>query len=348
MDRAPRIDPYPQPFTRLQPPCRQRPQHRQLLRQTCLAAGIQLGEQLPHERGVGFAAGEIPTAPQHQRLVQSPFELAVALLDVTVLVAVAGLNRLSLHAVVPQQRLVTLRERLAFFPWRNGRSQAIGAMQRGDTAQLPHRVLETFTETLQALGETDRPGLPVRVRQHPVVDQVRKRHAGDGDAQARAVREIGGAQPTRLMDLREEHFLGGPVQCPPTLEAALQGPQLVGREPARMLPLQIREQGRGQQAGVEAQQFLQLRPTLGERVRSCAPLAFHALHLAGQLAELPVLARGFLIDANFVSRLSFGQALAVEATQTTYLLIGDHPKPPCGQGLRIAYAAQLTGKSSCR
>jgi hypothetical protein len=348
MNRAPRIDPDPQPLARLQPPRRQRPQHRQLLGQTRLPAGIQLGEHLTHEHGVGFTAGEVPAAPQHQRLVQGPFELAVALLDIAVLVAVAGLNRLPPHAIVPQQCLITLRERLAFFTRRDGRGQPVGPMDLGNTAQLPHRVLEPFAETLQALGETDRPRLPVGVRQHEVVDQMRKRHAGNGDAQAAAMGEIRGAQPTRLVDLREDHFLGGSVQRSPALEPALQGPQLVGREPARMLPLQFREQGGGQQAGVHTQQFLQVRPNVAEGVRSGAPIVFHAWHLTGQLAELPVFARGLLIDADFVSRLRFGQALPVEATEATYLLIGDHPKPPCGKGLRIAYAAQLTGKSSCR
>jgi hypothetical protein len=101
VDRAAAVHPQPQPLARLQPPRRQRPQQRQLLGQSPLAVGIELSEQLLQERIVGGPTREISAATQHQRLVQGPFELAVALLDIAVLVGTGRLHGLTLQAVVP-------------------------------------------------------------------------------------------------------------------------------------------------------------------------------------------------------------------------------------------------------
>src|SRR5438045_2992425 len=75
-------------------------------------------------------------------------------------------------------------------------------------AQLGEGILQAVAEALEALGEADAAGLPVRVGQHEVVDQVRKRLAVDRHLQAAGVREIGGAQVAGLVDLAEEHLLG--------------------------------------------------------------------------------------------------------------------------------------------
>ncbi len=96
-------------------------------------------------------------------------------------------------------------------------------MHLGNAAQLGQGILQAVTEALEALGEADRAGLPVRVGQHEVVDQVRERLAVDGHLQAAGVREVGGAQVAGLVDLAEEHFLGRPVQGAPLLDVALQG-----------------------------------------------------------------------------------------------------------------------------
>jgi hypothetical protein len=160
-------------------------------------------------------------------LLQCPLELPVALLHVTVLVGMPRLDRLARETVVPQQRLVTLRERRrAFRPWRDRRRQAIRPMQLRHAAQLPQRVLQAVAEALVALREADRPRLPVRVRQHEVIEQMVERHAGDGHPQFAAMREIAGAQASGVMDLGEEDLLGRSLESTPLLEAALQGPQL--------------------------------------------------------------------------------------------------------------------------
>jgi hypothetical protein len=259
------------------------------------------------------------------------------------------LDRLAREAVVPQQRLVALRERRRTLrPRWDRRRQPVGAVQRRRAAQLPQGVLQALGQALVALLEADRPRLPVRVGQHEVVDQVVERRPGDGHAQVAAVREVAGAQPAGVVDLGEEHLLGRPLQGAPLLDAPLQGPQLAVGEASGEAALQIGEQGLGLQAGVDSKQRFELRPDLGEGVGPCAVVALHASHLAGQLAEPAVFARRLLVHAGLGRRLTPQQAPQVQASEAAHLLIGDHPKPPCAERLQTAYAAQLTGKSSCR
>jgi hypothetical protein len=206
----------------------------------------------------------------------------MALLDIAVLVGVARLDGLTLQLVVPQQRLVASGEkRRACGPRRNGGGQPIGAVPLRDTAQFPQRVLQPFAQALVALRETDRARLPVRVGEHEVVDQVVERDALDGHAQVGAVREVAGAQPTGVMDLGKEHFLGRAVQGTPLFDVSLQGPQLAVGEASRVTSLQVVEQGFGLQSGVEPQLFFELRPDLVEGIGACAIVSVHASHLAG-------------------------------------------------------------------
>jgi hypothetical protein len=167
-----------------------------------------------------------------------------------------------------------------------------------------------------------------------VVEQVRQRLTVNGDPQARAVREVGRTQPTGMMHLGEEHFLGRPRQGPPLFDAPLQGPQLAIGEAARVLPLQPGEQRQGFQAGVEGQLLLDLGPDAGEGVGPRSPGMVHA-YLTGQPAEPAILASRLLIDAGFGGGLSPGQQFAIEAVQTLNVPIRDHPKPPYWEGLRI-------------
>jgi len=81
----------------------------------------------------------------------------MTLLHVAVLVGMVGLDRLPLQAIMPQQRLVALRERRRTLrPRRNGSRQPIGAMQLRHAAQFPQRVLQTFAEAFVALRKADR------------------------------------------------------------------------------------------------------------------------------------------------------------------------------------------------
>jgi hypothetical protein len=100
---------------------------------------------------------------------------------------------------------------------------------------------------------------------------------------------------------------------------------------ARIEALQPVKQGLGLQAGVEDQLFLDLRPDIGEGIGACSPGMLHA-YLTGQLAEPAVLAGGLVVDASLGGSLSFGQTLLIQASQTTDMQIGNHPKPPCEKG----------------
>jgi len=327
-DRAAGIDPQPQPLARLQPPAGQRPQHGQLRGQAALPPAVALPEQLPQERRVGGPVGEVPAAPQHQGLVQGALELVVALLGVPVLVGPAGVDRLAAQAVVLQQRLVAPLERLGIAPRLHGGRQPVGAMHLGHAAQLPQGVLQALAEALVTLRKAQGAGLPVRVGQHEVVDQVREGRAGEGHAQLRAVGEVAGRQPAGLVDLGEEHLLGRPVLGPPLLQPPLQGPQLAVGVAAGVLPLQGLEEGLGLQAGVEGQLLLDPGPGVREGVGPGPPGVLHA-YLAGQAAEPPVLARGLLIQARLGGGLPLGQPPQFQATKASDLLVGRHREPPC-------------------
>jgi hypothetical protein len=188
-----------------------------------LTSRVQLGEQLPQEGFVIRALGKVPTAAQHQGLVQGAFEAVMALLGVAILMAGRRVGDLTLQAVMPQQRLIPLRECVPCFAWRNGRGEPVGAVRLRDATQFPKSVLQAFTEALQALAEAQGAGLPVRVRQYEMEDEVGEGHAADGHFQAGAMGEVGGAQPARFVDLREEDLFGRAMQGAAFLEAALQG-----------------------------------------------------------------------------------------------------------------------------
>jgi hypothetical protein len=343
VDRAAAVHPQPPTLARLQTTLRQRPQLRHLLGQLVLTVGIPLGEQGTHKRFVLRPAGEVPVAPQQQRLVQRPLEPMVALLAVAVLVGLARLDGLALQTVVPQQTLVTLRERRPFRPRRHRRRQTIRAMHLRHAAQFRQRVLQPFAQAFVALREADRPRLPVRVRQHEVVQQMLEHHAVDRHPQFRAVREVAGADPTGVMVLREEHLPGRAVQPTPLLDPSLQRPQLTVGEAARTTPLQLLEQGLGLQAGVAREHPGQLGPNRGERIGFGTPVPVHETHLAGQPAKLPVLPCRLGIDAGAERRQLLADAVALETTELAHLRIGDHREPPCFWGSRWCTPARRPG-----
>jgi hypothetical protein len=321
---------HTQPLARLQSLTRQRPQQRHFLGQPHGTTGVLLPAQFAQELQVAVPAREIPAAPHHQRLVHRPLELVVALFRIAVLVALARLDGLALQAVVTQQRLITLLERLRPFDARlHRRGQPIRAMHVRHAAQFPQRILQPFAETLQAFREAERDRLPIGVREHEMIEHVHKRTAVDGHAQLRTVREVAGSQPTGMMYLGEEHLFGRPALGPPTFDLPLQRPQLPVAEAAWEAPLQVGKQGLRFQAAVDLQLRFEFGPDLAERVRTCSPVPVHAHDLAGQFAEPAVLACRLGIHADAESRLLFGNPLPVEAPELPYLLIGDHREPPC-------------------
>jgi hypothetical protein len=329
MDGAARVYTHRPTLARLQTPSRQRPQQGQLLGQTLLPARVALPEQSAQELLIRRSAVEVPAATQQQRLFQRSLELVMALLCVPVLVGLPCLDRLALQAVVPQQRLVTIRERSTLCPRRHRCRQPIRAVQPRHAAQFPQGVLQPLAEALVALREAEGSRLPVRVRQHKVVNQMVEEHALEGHAQAAAVREIAGAQPAGVMHLGKEHFPGRPLQAAPALDAPLQRPQLAGGELAGEASLQVLQERLGLQARVEAEHLFQLRPDRSEGIRFGTPIPVHESDLAGQSTELAVLACRLGVEAGTGRRLLLADTLTLQKTELAHLQIADHREPPC-------------------
>jgi hypothetical protein len=167
---TPRVHPGTHTLARFQAPCRQCLHLRQLLRQTLAPIGVELVHKLPQKVLVLHPARKIPAATQQQRLLDRFLETPMPLLHVAVLVGVTRLDLLADQPVVIQQSLVALRELLLIRGVVHRQAHPIGAMPLGHHAQLPQRVLQSFTQTLETLREADRRRLPVRIGQDEMID----------------------------------------------------------------------------------------------------------------------------------------------------------------------------------
>jgi hypothetical protein len=326
-DRATRIHLRPDAAHRLESTRRQRAQQLHLLSLLRDPVRVQLVEQITEVLLVGFAAGEVPAGAEHQLLIERPFEAMVALFDVAVLVPVPGLDRLPFEAVVLQQRSIPLGELRTGRTRRDRGGETVGAVNEGHAAEFRQRVLQPVGERLERLGEADRHGLPVRVGQHEVVDQVIERPAVDSHPQVGHVREVGRTQTTGRVDLGEEHFLRRAAHGPPRLDPPLERAELTIREAPGMFSLELPEQGQRLQPGIEGQSFDDARPDIGERVRVSAPGMRHP-YLAGEPAEPAVLTCGLGIHARPEGGDRSGCAPRVQPPQSPNLLIrGEHAEP---------------------
>ena len=163
------------------------------------------------------AAAKIAAAPQHQRLIQGLPEAMMALLHITILVRLPRLDLLPAQAIVVQQRLILPCEPLGAARRLHRGRQAIRAMPLRHSTQREQRVLQPLAQALEALRKADRPRLPVGIRQHEVVQQMRERLPGDGDLQLVQMAEIRLPKRPRVMFLGEEALLAGPATARQTL-----------------------------------------------------------------------------------------------------------------------------------
>jgi hypothetical protein len=334
-------------LARFQTPRRQRLHLGQLLRQTLVPIGIELLQKLPQKFLVLLAARKVAAATQHQRLIDCFLETPMPLFHIAVLIAMPRLDLLARHLVVIHQPLVTLRELLLVRSIVYRQAHPIGAMPLGRRTQLPQRVLQTFAQALEALREADRRRLPVRVGQHEVIDQVIETQPLDRHLQLVHRGEVRGAQPARLVHLREEHLLRRPGLRAPALDVPLQRPQLAVSETARITPLQLGKNRLGLQARVAIEQCANLVPDRLERIGPRCP-SVRLGDFAGQLAQIAVLACRLLIHVGEPRRPSDRAVVQEKPEQILDLLVGDHRKPPCAKSLRSVYADSCNGKSNCR
>jgi hypothetical protein len=136
VDRAAAIHTHRHALAGIEPLHRQRSQHGHFLVQPLDTPLVALPEQLADKRFVVRAAGEVSAATQQQRLIQGTLELAMALLNVAILVRSGRVDGLALQTVVPQQTLVTLLKSVPVTARRHGGGQRIGAMHLRHTAQF--------------------------------------------------------------------------------------------------------------------------------------------------------------------------------------------------------------------
>lgn len=147
--QAARIDTTAHLQTRRQPCVGQIAQGAQLLGEAIVAAGVPRRRDLLQEIPILFATGEIATAAEQQRLLDSSLEVPVRRLGVAVLVRLSHIDPLAGQAVVRQQ--VTIA-RLEFPLCRqvvHRGAQAIAAMPRGHAAEFPQRVLQAVRQGLE-------------------------------------------------------------------------------------------------------------------------------------------------------------------------------------------------------
>src|ERR1022692_2610620 len=192
------------------------------------------------------------------------------LFHIAVLVAMTSLGLLALQPVEAHQALVTIRELCRISHVVDRRREPVGAVPMRHFAQLPQRVLQPLAQALKTLGKAYRSRLPVRVRQHEVIDQVRKTLSLYGHAQLFHVREVGSAQPPRRMLLGKEHLPGRTFSRTPVLHATLQRAQLPVLKTAGVLPLQVLKDRLGLETSVIFKQPLNIVPDLNERIRPCS------------------------------------------------------------------------------
>jgi hypothetical protein len=150
----------------------------------------------------------------------------MTLLDVAILIGLSWLDRLTFEAIMRDQCLVSSSEHFCVGIAVDRGGQAIGAVSPGNSSQFPQGVLQAFAEALEALGETDRAGFPVGVGEDEVIDQVVERFAEDGDAELVHAGEVALGEPTRLVNLGEEHLLGRPFEGTPLFDPPLQATKL--------------------------------------------------------------------------------------------------------------------------
>lgn len=221
VDRAPGIDPGLEPPGHLQPASRQGRQDVHLLTKTLLSVGIASGHEPLEEQRIVASAGEIAAASEHQSLIDGLFEAVMTLFNVAILIGLSRLDRLSFEPVMGEQSLVASGEQLGFRVTVDRGGQAIGAVSPRNSCQFPEGVLQTFGESLEALGEADGAGLPVGVGEDEVIDHVVERLAEDGDAELGHAGEVALGETSRLVDLGEEDLLGWPFEGSPEFDASL-------------------------------------------------------------------------------------------------------------------------------
>ena len=98
---------------------------------------------------------EVAAAAEHQRLIDGSLESVMALLGVSILMGLAGVDGLSFQAVVGQEGAITLLEQITIAKVIHRGAEPIGTVHLGNSSQFPEGVLEPLAEALETLGKAD-------------------------------------------------------------------------------------------------------------------------------------------------------------------------------------------------
>ena len=247
-----------------------------------------MGLEFAKEPFVVLSILEIAAATEHQRLIDGSLESVMALLGVSILMGLAGVDGLSFQAVVGQQGTITLLEQITIAKVIHRSAEPISAVHLGNSSQFPEGVLEPLAEALETLGKADCGSLPIGIGQDKVIDHVIKRFTGQRDVQVVHVREIGGSQLAGPMDLIEKDLLGWTLGGSPRFDLPLQGAELDVGKSAWEATLKVLEEGLGLEPGIEFQQVTRLGPNVLERILP-GPPGSRGQRFTRQAISMPVL-----------------------------------------------------------
>lgn len=154
-----------------------------------------------------------------------------------------------------------------------------------------------------------------------------ERFTKDGHAELGHAGEITLGEPTRLVNLGEEHLLGRPFEGPPLFDPPLQTTKLDVGKASWKAPLQLLKKGLGLKSRVELELFEKFGPDVLERVLP-GPPGVGSSPLTGKRVGVAVLACRLLVHAGFVSGLSQCVFGLDQLPQPPEQAIGDHPYAP--------------------
>ena len=237
-------------------------------------AGIAAADDLVDEAAVAGEIVEAARAPDQQRVLDRPLEMAVRPLDGAVLMGDAGSVAGRLHAIMAAQVVVAARQILPGLAVEiaEGGRQAVASVLARHSAQRPQGVLETFGKGDEALAaEHDVGVLEAGPGEAEVIEPMLERLAGDGDAGPAHVGEVRQAEAAGLVALPEDHLLLLAMDRPPCPDAPLQRAPDAAAERG-MAPQHLLEDGDGTNAGRRLQERHDLAiENVGERIGTAAP-----------------------------------------------------------------------------
>ena len=230
----------------------------------------------------------------------------------------------------------TARELLGVAVVMHRQRQAIGAMPLRHAAQFPQRVLQPFAQALEALREAERHVLPVRVRQHEVVDQVR-RTADPGWSRPGSFMCVKSDAPSRpgSCTWAKNTSLAGPCCGLPLPHPPLQRSAAAVASPGRGIhaaasPEASWPASAGSAAAAPPAAARPSRERIGPR-----PPGVRRPRLAGQLAQLAILACRLAIHARLHRRLASAMLPGASCSRSSFTWASVTWRPaPIGNSFR--------------